>query len=141
MKDNPVMPSASPARPEDLKAIEAICRDYTSGWFTADEERMRRALHPELAKRAIWHDLQDSTWKLKTLTAEAMVGYTREGGGSGLQEFEKAYEVIILDVFRDIAMVKVSSYPYMDYLQLAKINDRWWIVNCLYEVRQGEETQ
>ena len=74
-----------------------------------------------------------------TLTTDAMLGYTRDGGGSGLQEYEKAYEVVILDVFRDIASAKVSSYLYMDYLHLAKIEGRWWILNCLYEVRQGEQ--
>ena len=142
MKDNPVViPSVLPATPDDLKAIEEASRDYASGWFTANEERMRRALHPELVKRTIWHDLQDDTWKVgNTLTAEAMARYTHEGGGSALQELKKAYEVTILDVFRDIATVKVSSYPYMDYLHLAKINGRWWIVHCLYEVRQGEQT-
>jgi len=35
--------------------------------------------------------------------------------------------------------VKVSSYPYMDYLHLVKINDRWLILNVLYEVRVGEQ--
>ncbi len=142
MKNNPGIPSVPTATPEDIQAITETSRDYTEGWFTADEERMRRALHPELVKRTIRHHLQADTWKLeKILTAEAMVEYTRDGGGSGLQEFEKAFEIIVLDVFRDIATVKVSSYPYMDYLHLAKVNDRWFIVNGLYQVRVGEETE
>ena len=47
---------------------------------------------------------------------------------------------VVLDVFRDIATVKVYSFPYMDYLHLVKINDHWSILNCLYEVRVGEQT-
>lgn len=139
MRDDLNIPPVPPPTPEDLKAIEDACRDYASGWFTADAERMRRALHPDLVKRTIWYDMQENTMRVgNTLTADAMVGFTREGGGSNLQDFEKAYEVVILDVFRDIATTKVSSYPYMDYLHLAKINGRWWIMNCLYKVRQGE---
>ena len=61
------------------------------------------------------------------------------GGGSALQEFEKAYEVVILDVFRDIASAKVSSYLYMDYLHLVKIDGRWQILDGLHKVRQGEQ--
>jgi putative lumazine-binding protein len=142
MNMSPAIPAVPQATLGDIQAITEVSRNYAEGWFTADAERMQRALHPELVKRTIWHDLQDDTWKVgNTLTANAMAGYTRDGGGSALQEFEKVFEVVVLDVFRDIAMVKVSSYPYMDYLQLAKINGRWWIVNCLYEVRQGEQTQ
>jgi len=142
MKNNPSIPSVPTATPEDIQSITEVSRDYAEGWFTADEKRMQRALHPELAKRTVRHHLQADTWKLEnTLTAEAMVEYTRDGGGSGLQEFEKAYEIIILDVFRDIATVKVSSYPYMDYLHLAKVNNRWFIINGLYQVRVGEETE
>ena len=140
MKTNPAIPAASPASVEDLNAIEKISRDYYDSWFTADVELMGQVVHPELAKRGIWHDLQNKTWRLKHLSAEAMIGYTREGGGSTFPESEKVYEIEILDVFRDIANVKVSSYPYMDYLHLAKINGRWWIVNALYEFRHEDET-
>jgi len=102
---------------------------------------MERALHPELVKRSIWHDLENDSWKVRhTLTAEMMVGYTREGGGSERPAREKVFEVEVMDVFRYIATVKVSSYPYMDYLHVAKMDGRWWIVNCLYALREGEET-
>ena len=135
------IPSVLPATKEDIRAVIEVARDYTEGWFTADTARMERALHPELVKRSIWHDLKNDTWKVRhTLTAEMMVGYTRQGGGSKLQDFEKAFEVEVLDVFRHIATVKVSSYPYMDYLHVAKMDGRWWIVNALYALRQGEET-
>lgn len=69
-----------------------------------------------------------------------MASATRRGGGSAMRESEKVYESMILDVFRDIATVKVSSNPFMDYLHIARINDRWVIVNCLWEVRIGELT-
>ena len=140
MKENPIIPSVPQATPADTKAITETSRDYIAGWFTADEERMQRCLHPQLIKRTIWHDLQQSTWQLRDPSnAEDMVNATRRGGGREMPE--KAYEILILDVFRDIATVKVSSHPFMDYLHLAKINDRWLIVNCLWEVRIGEVTE
>lgn len=140
MKSSHAIPAAEPATTEDLNAIEGICRGYYDSWWTADEELMGQVLHPQLAKRGIWHDLENKTWKLKHLSAERMIGHTQEGGGSALPESEKVYEITILDVFRDIATVKVSSFPYTDYLHLAKINGRWWIVNCLYENRYEDET-
>ena len=133
--------TAEHASPDDVRAIEQTCRNYVDGWFRADEESMRAALHPELAKRGIWYDLQAGAWKLKHLSADELVGYARQGGGSALDDKEKAYEIFLLDVFRDIATVKLVTSPYMEYIHLARINGRWWIVNVLYELRQGEETQ
>ena len=133
------IPSVTPATKEDIRAIIEVARDYAEGWFTANAERMERAMHPESVKRTIRHDLNENIWKVgSTLTAEAMVGYTRNGGGSKLLDHEKVFDVEVLDVFRHVATVKVSSYPYMDYLHLAKMDGRWWIVNVLFELREGE---
>jgi hypothetical protein len=139
---NSVIPSVPLATPEDIQAITESARDYIEGWFAADAERMNRAVLPELVKRSIWHDLQENRWKAgPTLTAEAMVHYTQNGGESTLSDIEKSYEIVVLDVFRHSATVKVSSYPFMDYLHLAKIDGRWQIMNCLFELRQGEHTE
>ena len=37
----------------DEDAIVRCVLDYFEGWFEADPERMRRALHPDLAKRSL----------------------------------------------------------------------------------------
>ena len=103
------IPSVAPATKEDIRAIIEVARDYAEGWFTADATRMERALHPELVKRTIWHDLKEDTWKVgPTLTAEKMVRFTRNGGGSKHPDHEKIFDVEVLDVFRHVATVKVS---------------------------------
>ena len=61
--------------------------------------------------------------------------YTRAGGGSDIPEVERIFEILILDVFRHIACVKVISRDMMDYLHLARLNDQWLIVNVLWELR------
>ncbi len=138
-KDNPAIPSVSQATTEDIQAITETSRDYVEGWFTANEERMRRCLHPDLVKRTIMRDPKRGIWELRRpLDAQMMVALTQEGGGSDAPESERTYEITILDVFRHIATVKVLSHPYMDYLHIAKINDRWLIVNVLWELRRGE---
>jgi hypothetical protein len=139
MQINPVHYSVLQATPEDIEAITETSRDYIEGWFTADEERMRRCLHPQLVKRTIWHVLPVNTWQLSPpRDAEMMAKFTREGGGNDAPESERTYEITILDVFRHIATVKVSSHPFMDYLHLAKINEKWLIVNVIWDLRQGE---
>lgn len=129
------------ATPEDIEAITEASRDYVEGWYNAQPERMARCLHPDLVKRTIAREPGDGPWQLRPPTnAQMMVQYTEEGGGSEVPEPERTYEITILDVFRHIASVKVLSHDYMDYLQLAKFDQEWLLVNVLWELREGELT-
>jgi len=139
MTPNAPQPDIEPPSPEDLEAITAVARDYVEGWFDGDEARMRRCLHPELVKRTIYHDPATGDWRLgRPADAEMMVGWTRAGEGKTAVVEERAFEIVIESVFRHLASVSVLSSPYMDLLHIAKIGDRWFIVNVLWEVRQGE---
>lgn len=42
-------------------------------------------------------------------------------------------DVVILDLFKDIASVKVVTPHYYEYLHMAKTGEAWVIVNALYE--------
>ena len=125
--------------PKDLEAITAVARDYVEGWFDGDEPRMRRCLHPELVKRTIYRDPTTGDWQLgRQADAAMMVGWTRAGEGRTAVAEERAFEIVVETVFRHVASISVLSSPYMDLLHIAKIGDRWLIVNVLWEVRQGE---
>ena len=41
----------------------------------------------------------------------------------------------ILDIFRNASVVKIDAGAWIDYLQIAKWNGRWVIVNVLWELR------
>lgn len=123
----------------DIDLITQTSRDYIEGWYSADAERMRRCLHPDLVKRTLLYDPEKETWLLRRPSnAEMMVEYAGKGGGSDIPEAERTYEIIIQDVFRHIACVKVISRYMMDYLHLVRLNERWFIVNVLWELREGE---
>jgi hypothetical protein len=124
--------------PEDQEAIKKTCLDYVDGWYSADPERMARALHPDLVKRTIKREKSGGWVVGPTTTAEGLVGYTREGGGSEVPEGERTYDIVIVDGFRHIATAKALSPNYMDYIHLAKFDDRWLIVNVLWEVQEGQ---
>ena len=124
---------------DDLEAITAVARDYVEGYFDGDETRMRRCLHPELVKRTIWHHPDTGGWSLgRPSSAEAMVGWARDGVGRDAVDQGRPIEITIEDVFRHIASVKVVSREFMDYLHVARIGDRWLIVNVLWELRDGD---
>jgi len=127
-----------PPSSDDLEAITAVALDYVEGWFDGDEARMRRCLHPDLVKRTIWDDTAAGEWRLgQTADAAMMVGWTRDGEGRTDVPEAREFEIVIEHVFRHIASVRVLSSPFMDYLHVAKLGDRWSIVNVLWEVREG----
>ena len=134
--ESPIVPPSD----DDAAAITAVARDYIEGYFEGDEVRMRRCLHPELVKRTIWHQPETGAWGLgRPRTADDMIGWARDGVGREAVDRGRPITISIGDAFRHIASVKVASGPFMDYLHVAKIGDRWLIVNVLWELRDGEQ--
>jgi len=119
------------ASEEDLEAIQQTALDYVEGWCEGNAERMERSLHPNLVKRTIRVNRVD------TLSAEEMVSYTRQGAGKAFTG-QKKNTVTILDVYNDIATVKVESAEYIDYLHIGKVNGRWVIINVLWTGKRTE---
>jgi len=117
----------------DSAAIRATALDYIEGWYTGDAARMERALHPKLAKRIVRE--RDGGFMLGDMTAEQLVQGTKAGYGTRTPEAERQKDVTILDVFRNAAMVKVVARDWVDYLQVAKWEGDWKIVNVLWEMK------
>jgi hypothetical protein len=112
---------------EDL--IKQSVLDYFEGWFDGDAERMQRALHPGLAKRALMAD----GLSLDETTAPWMVEATKEGVGRGRDPGDRNIEIVVEDVYRNIASATVRSSVYREYVQLVRTAEGWKIVNALWD--------
>ncbi len=112
---------------EEALVVQAAL-DYVEGWFEGDAVRMERALHVELAKRSLDGD------DVKTITARQMVDATAEGVGKRPPEL-RGIEVTVERVDDGIANATVLSAPFVDYLQLARTDNGWKIVNVLWRRR------
>ena len=121
--------------PIDSSAIRATASDYIEGWYSADAVRMERALHPHLAKRFLEH-LPDSSTRLTDTSALELVQQVHSGGGSTVPASSRRTDVRILDVFQDVASVRVDAHGWIDYMHLAKSDGQWRIVNVLWEIRR-----
>ena len=111
----------------DEAAIRETVLDYFEGWFDGDKQRMSRALHPGLAKRAPEED-----GGLDETTADWMIGATAEGRGKRDDPGERRVEITVHDVHRGIANVTVRNAIYREYVQLARTPEGWKIINTLY---------
>jgi hypothetical protein len=130
----PVLPAAARAQTAaDSAAIRRAALDYIEAWYTGDAARMQRALHPELAKRRVVRDAQGEQW-LSGASADAMVHATRVGEGKGVPPAQQRAEVRILDVYNEMATVRLTSARVVDYLHLVKWNGEWKIVNIVWDL-------
>ncbi len=131
-------PTAARAQtPDDSAAIRATALDYIEGWYQGDGDRMARALHPELVKRLHVADPRSGSPVVDTQGRSRLVASTRAGGGSTTPAAERRADVTVLDVFRGAAVVRVDATDWVDYLQLVEEDDRWLILNVLWELREA----
>ena len=121
------------------EAIRQAAMDYVQGWYEGDVERVRRSLHPELAKRRILRDPETGEERFRHVTQQLLVDLTRQGGGSEVPVAQRYYDVAILDVTGEIASVRAESYEYVDYLHLALSEGKWMIVNVLYLLKAAPD--
>ena len=130
------VPSGSQAQAaSDSAGIRAAALDYIEGWYEGNAERMERALHPELAKRIVNTDPRNGRNSIGQQSAMTLVLNTRRGGGKETPVAQQRKDVRILDIFGNAASVRIDASSWVDYLQVAKWNGRWVIVNVLWELR------
>ena len=77
--------------------------------------------------------------RLDSMSAMTLVQYTRAGGGRKTPKDAQMKDVTILDRFGNAAVVKVVATNWIDYLQVAKYNGDWKIVNVLWELKDPKD--
>lgn len=109
------------------EAIVAASLDYVEGWYQGSALRMRRALHPDLAKRTIKIGT-DGTPTLRSTTADALTANLKPRPLAPGQRIL----VEVLDVDGDLATVKIVSPLFFDYAHLALWQGQWKILNVAW---------
>ena len=127
--------TAQETSPEDT-AIKAAALDYIEGYFSGDADRMTRALHPELTKVIVMAPQQGMNAFTRKMTATELTELARSKRGVIPRE-QWGIEVTVLDVHGNMSAVKIVNPKFIDYLQLAKVDGSWKIVNVLWGYPEG----
>jgi hypothetical protein len=129
------MTNAQTTSNDDAAAIKATALNYIEGWYDGDAARMESALHPELAKRMISTDPKTGRSQFNHMGAMQLVQNTRRGGGNKTPKDEQLKEITILDRFNNASVVKIVASGWIDYLEVARFNGQWKIINVLWELK------
>ena len=125
---------ASAQNEADLAAIEQTALDYIQGYYSGDAARMEKALHPELAKRIVRTQPSGAGSVLEQMDALTLIDLARRMSQRPVPEEQWVDDVTILDVYENVASVRIDAAQWIDYLHLARWNGQWKIVNVLWEV-------
>jgi len=111
----------------DSIQIKQAALDYVEGWFYKDATRVDDAVHFEFVKRSVHtHDGIDFLGTINKSRMDFITLYHRD------RDYSLKTEVFILDAMPTIASVKVIFNECIEYLHIAKLNDKWKIVNNLF---------
>ncbi len=102
-------------------AIKRAALDYMDGAHAGDVARMEPAVHPELNKVTPVKLPQTGKTILNKMGTTLVIEGTRAKMGL-LPEEKRKIAVTVLDIREEIAMVKVLSAMYCDYIQMAKVD-------------------
>jgi len=119
------------AAPSDAAAVTRTVEDYFLGWYDGDADRMRRALHPDLAKRS-FIEQNGKPAMLRGVTAAQMVTWTADGQGRTDDEGGRRLAITVDEIHGPIASARVDSALYREYVHLVLTPDGWRIANTLW---------
>jgi hypothetical protein len=127
---------SSKAQKNDTLAIKEAVLNYIEGYYKADQKRMQKALHPELAKRIVFKDSSGSM--IRHMGATELLFSTARNKNANVLNPDKPFsaDIRIFDIFNKVASVKVTTnkFKFIDYLHLAKVDGEWKIINVLWEL-------
>ncbi len=122
----------------DRAGVEAAALDYVEGLYNADPSRIERSVHPQLTKRGFWRDAVTAPWGAQeTMTYDQLVALAKTWNARKNRDLT-IKKVEVFDVADQTASAKVTAMWGIDYLQLAKSDGRWKIINILWQAHPAK---
>ena len=81
-------------------------------------------------------DLKTGQSFLDEMGASKLADRWRSGDGKATPKEGRKKMIAILDLYGNMASVKLETSGWVDYMHLAKYNNEWLIVNILWELKQ-----
>ena len=125
--------AAQAASEADIKGVEAAILDYVEGVYEADPDRIRRSVHPDLAKFGFARNSADDEYRVIPMTFDQLVELAGEYNADGHIPADAPKKIVVLDVLDQTAAAKLTASWGVDYFHLAKYDGRWQIVHVLWQ--------
>ena len=120
---------------EEMTAVRQACYDYIDAFYRADTTLAFRSIHPSLQKRGFSYSTKDNNYSNQLeMPFPALVSLAKVWNKDGKRTNEQSpREVEVFEVSDKTASARVKAVWGIDYIHLMKENDRWYIVNVLWQ--------
>ncbi|MEQ1762046.1 MAG: nuclear transport factor 2 family protein [Pyrinomonadaceae bacterium] len=115
---------------DDRSAVKQAALDYVEGVYEVNPEKIERAVHPDLVKRGFYVEKDKPGYLPHTMTFAQLVELSKTYNKKGGIPKDAVKEVVVSD---QTASAKVTAIWGFDYLQLAKYDGKWQIINILWQ--------
>ena len=124
----------------DTTGIKKTVMNYLEGFYTADAERMEKALHYDLAKRFVT-PARNGRNNVQHMSAMLLYKATKMQKDKRPEHGELKAEIVINEIYGKVAIVRAETtfFNFVDFIQLGKINGEWKIVNVIWERKSAKE--
>jgi len=97
-------------------------------------------VHPTLVKRGTWLDNETGDYvPLDEMSFQQLVNLTKVWNRDGQSaDSSSLREIIIYDLQDKTATAKLTAVWGTDYMHLAEIEGKWYIMNVLWQTHQRE---
>ncbi len=127
---------ATKASKKDSIEIKEKALGYLIALQKLRPKLMKDVFHKKLAKRTLGYNGSIENQIIQETTYEQMVKFAESWNKSGTKfPPVPTNEVKILDIYDHVASVKLISDNWVEYLHLIKTNNKWSIINLLWQYK------
>lgn len=124
---------------KEAAEIESVIHDYAEGFYEADLQKIHQSVHPSLQKIGSRFNAGKGSYEqveeigLNQLIEQAKF-LNRDGQRADTEPIKK---IVIYDVQEINATAKLTTAWGIEYVHLAKIDEKWYIMNVLWQSPQA----
>jgi hypothetical protein len=117
---------------EEKQKIERAILNYVEAFYEADTAKAYESIARDLAKRGYYTPKEGGMREAK-MSFEQLVQLAQRWKQNQNITPETPKKITVFDVLDKIATAKVEAKWGIDYFHLAKLNNKWTIINVLWQ--------
>ena len=115
----------------DRDAVRQAALNYVTAVYESKPELIEQSVHPQLTKHGFMRQA-DGTYKQGQMTYAQLLDVARNWNKERKRD-TSVKEVQVLDVLDQTATAKIRASWGIDYMQLAKFDGTWKIINIVWQ--------
>ena len=118
----------------DREGVRRAVLDYVEGFYEGDTTKLVRSVHPDVQKYGFWIPRDSTRYAGEGMPWAEFLSYARGIRQRGTPAPPTApKEITVFDVRDQTASAMLKAWWGMDYLLLAKYDDRWMVRMVLWQ--------